>query len=63
MGYLEGLESLPGVGLVALMHQLSHLLGAACFALLIHRIDPAWPARYFFYLLLALCTKGITNAE
>lgn len=40
-GYLEGLESLPGVGLVALMHQLSHLLGAACLALLIHRVDPA----------------------
>ena len=41
VGYLETLESLPGVGLVGLVHQLSHLLWAARLTLLIYWVYPA----------------------
>ena len=41
MRYLESLQSLLGVSLVGLMHQLSHLLRTACLTLLVHWIYPA----------------------
>ena len=39
--HLESLQSLPGVGLVGFVHQLSHLLGAARLTLLIYWVYPA----------------------